>query len=109
MLRRIFSNARIYLEQLGRLAAGHVDPSLGDDYNLLPGQEGVDGPLPVPENPIAQFFHDGNMLLASSHPQFRDTVESAFRTMRPRLVDQALVTGGFFAFVSLNLPLHCLP
>lgn len=100
MLKEIFTNARGYLEQLGRLAAGRADPSKGDDYNFLPGQNGINGAYPVESNPIAQFFHDGNMLLGPAHPTFNQTLEDAFSTMRPRIVDQALVTGKFYVFVS---------
>lgn len=101
--RRIFENGRKYLEQLGRLGAGQAHPALGDDYSLLPGQDGVNGPYTVPHNAIAQFYHDGGMLLAASHPAFNDTLEAAFGTMKPRIVDAALKTGGFFVFVRRSL------
>ena len=101
-LKDIFTNARTYLEQLGRLATGRADPSKGDDYNFLPGQAGINGPYPEENNAIAQFFHDGNMLLGAADPTFNQTLEDAFSTMRPRIVDQALVTGKFFVFVRPN-------
>ncbi|KAK3720009.1 hypothetical protein LTR37_004132 [Vermiconidia calcicola] len=96
-LRGIFTNARSYLEQTGRLATGRADPGKGDDYEFLPGQEGVSGNYPN-ENPIALFYHDGGMLLGAANPTFNDTLDAAFSTMRPRIVDQALVTGKFFVF-----------
>lgn len=105
MLKGIFSNARTYLEQMGRLATGRRDASKGDEYSFLPGQHPIDGDYPV-DNDIAKFFHDGNMLLGPAHPAFNETLEAAFSTMRPRIVDQALVTGKFFAFVRTN---HILP
>lgn len=54
VLKDIFSNARSYLEQLGRLGAGHADPDQGDDYAQLPGQDSVDGAYPV-DNHIAKY------------------------------------------------------
>lgn len=53
VLKEIFQNARGYLEQLGRLATGRADSDKGDDYAMLPGQDGLNGPYAV-ENDIAR-------------------------------------------------------
>lgn len=100
MLKGIFTETRGYLEQLGRLATGRRDPPKGDEYSFLPGQNPIDGDYPV-NNDIAKFFHDGGMLLGPAHPAFNETLDAAFSTMKPRIVDQALVTGNFFALVSI--------
>lgn len=71
------------------------DPS----YAFYSSASGVNGEYTV-DNAIAKFFHDGNMLLAASHSTFNDTIDAAFSAIRPRLVDQALVTGNFYAYVS---------
>lgn len=97
-LKEIFSNGRDYLKQLGRLATGRADEDSDDDYAYLPGQEGAAG-YPV-ENDIAMFFHDGGMLVGAADKNFNKTIEAAYNTIKPRIVDQALVTGGFFIWAN---------
>lgn len=47
------------------------------------------------------------MLLGAAHPAFNDTLDAAFATMQPRIVDQALVTGGFYIFADERVSLDC--
>jgi len=44
------------------------------------------------------FFHDGGMLVEDADPTFNQTLNLAFGTIKPRIVDAALKTGGFFVF-----------
>lgn len=55
VLETLFTQSREFLEKIGRMAAGHAEE--GDDYNLLPGQQGSSGIYPF-ENPIAYFYSD---------------------------------------------------
>lgn len=104
-LRAMFNNTRTNLDQMGQLVLGRADLSNGGEYNFLPGQAGAGGEYPYKDNAIANFFDDGNMLLGAADTVFQDTLRAAFDTFRPRLVDQALVTGKFFVFVRIVLEL----
>lgn len=83
------------LKSLGKIAMGG-----GGDYSSLPTAPGS-GYASValdPESYIAGFFSDGKWLLAESDETYQSSVEYSYGSLKTKVVDQALQTGGLAVF-----------